>query len=195
MRRTFLLLAVVFFLLGLPIFTQLYENKYNYGAERYFSSKEYFDKELLKLSEQKISQTNGLDLFSVEEKATLLKAEIEFYDGRGEFAIKILQDFINDNPLSMYVAFFYEKIAQYYFEFKDYEHAISYFKKAIEVADNEYKRRKDSEYRALSARSLFWSGIAQLLAGKVDLARGPLEQCFRNYSDSKSADDALFYLA
>lgn len=194
MREMVFSLVILFSLLGPSIYCQLQDYQFRYGTERYFSSKEYFDKELLKLSERMLSKTQSYDIFPVQEKLILLYAEIEFYDGRPEFAIKILLDFIKNNPTSLYTGFLYEKIAQFYFEIKEYELSVKYFKKAVEAGINEYKIRKYSEHRELSARSLFWSGIGLLLAGKVDLAREPLEDCFRNYSDTKSADDALFYL-
>ncbi|MFN3306543.1 MAG: tetratricopeptide repeat protein [Candidatus Kapaibacteriota bacterium] len=194
LRRFVLLLVVVSSLFAPKVYCQLYEYQINYGTERYFSSKEYFDKELLKLSIQMLSKALNYDILPVEEKLILLSAELEFYDGRAEFAIKLLLEFIQNNPTSLYNGFFYEKIAQFYFEIKDYELSVKYFKKAIEIGNNEYKIRKDLEYRDLAASSLLWSGIGLLLAGKVDLAREPFEECFRSYSDTKSADDALFYL-
>jgi len=193
--KTKLLLIVIFLvLLSYKAFTQIGNIAYEYPTQRYFESNEYFRKELLKYSEKLLASLNQYELGPSEENALLLKANIEFYEGRVDFAQKLLQDFVQANPKSLFLPFFYEKIAQFYFETKNYDLANTYFKKAIETSELEYRTRDDKIYREIAARSLFWSGVSYLLAGKIDLAREPLEQCYQKYPDSKSADDALFYL-
>lgn len=173
---------------------QLNYYKIEYPTERYFTGKEFFDKELLKLSEKIIFSEKDYEFLPTREKNLILKSEIEFYSGRTDFALKLLKDFIEENPNSLFLPYFYEKIALYYFETKNYEEATKFFKKASESGATEFQLRKDKEYKELTARSLFRSGISLLLSGKVDLAREPLEQCFRQHPESKSADDALYHL-
>lgn len=191
---------IIFFvgLLGLFLiqtaFGQLNENPVNYPTNRYFESKQLYDLELLKLSEQRLSSISFVDFLPTEERNLLLSSEIEFYQKRESFAFKILNDYIAEHPKSLYLPFFYEKMAQYYFELKKYDEASKNFEKATETAQVEYLARNDKDYQELSARSLFWNGIAKLLAGKIDLAREPLEKCFRNYPNTSTADDALYYL-
>ncbi|MGB9852893.1 MAG: tetratricopeptide repeat protein [Candidatus Kapaibacteriota bacterium] len=191
-----IIIAVLLLLLLIPLKSksQLNEIQFEYPTSVYFKSKELFDYELIKLSERKLIFYPFKELLPVEEKAILLQSEIEFYQNREQFALDILNKYVSDNPKSIYIPFFYEKIAQYNFEMKQYDEAGKYFEKANEVAQYEFKRRNDTAYKELSARSLFWLGISRLLAGKIDLARESLELCFRNFQDSKSADEALFYL-
>lgn len=194
MKRLIVIAGLIYLVITQMSLGQLTKIRLDYPTIRYFESKELFDYELVKLSEQKIAKETSEVLLPTEEKEIILASELEFYQKREDFAFKILRAYIAEHPNSLFLPFFYEKIAQFNFELKKYDEASKNFEKATESAQKELLSRNDKEYKELAGRSLFWNGISRLLAGKIDLAKEPLELCFKNYPETKTADDALYYL-
>lgn len=168
---------------------------YEYGFQQVDEAQKLLDEDLLKLSEKIIKEAfiNFTQLNS-QLKAVLLQSKIEFYDGRTDFAIKLLKKYIVENPNSLDLPYAYEFIAYYFFELRDYNESDKYFNLAIENANKEFSVRKDSSYIALLARTLYFDGIALLRLGKVDKAKDHFEKCYRNYPKNYYADESLFLL-
>lgn len=175
--------------------SQLIDYSYKYGLQQTLDAQKLLEEEFLKLSERKIRQSiENFPQLTSYLKAVLLHSEVEFYDGRVDYAIRLLKNFIDRNPDSWDLPFAFEYIAYYSFEVKNYIEADKNFKLAIEHAKNELNFRKELAYIDLIARVLYYDGIALLKLGKVDESRTPLEECFRNYPRSFFADESLFLL-
>ncbi|MCX7880742.1 MAG: tetratricopeptide repeat protein [Ignavibacteria bacterium] len=175
--------------------SQLTNISLEYATNQYYKSQILFDNDLIKLSEQyqaKIREAYAE--LPVYEKNLLLKSEIEFHLGRQEFALKSLEKYINDFPFSLFVPFFYEKVGTYLFELGNYEKALPSYQKGYESGAKQFESTNDSAYFELSARCLFWAGVTSLKLGRVDDSRIPFERCFRNFSKTTFADEALYFL-
>ncbi len=174
---------------------QLIETKIDYPTNSYFNVWNLLSSGLLKPSGKELTQLLETNQnFPAYEKSILLQSQTEFYSGRVEFAKKLLEKFLNNNPKSLFAPYFYENLGNFSFESKQYEDASKYYLLAVQSGQKEFALRKDSSYFELSARCLYWNGVAKLMNGKVDASRETFETCFRNYQKSSIADDALYFL-
>lgn len=175
--------------------SQLIDQGYKYGIQQVYQAHKLLEEDLLKLSEKMIKEAiNNFPRLNSQLKAILLQSKIEFYDGRTDFAIKLLKKYVAENPNSLDLPYAYEFIAYYFFELKDHNESDQYFNLAIENANKEFSIRKDSSYIDLLARTLYFDGIALLRLGKVDKAKDHFEKCFRGYPKNYYADESLFLL-
>jgi len=196
-RFCFLVILLILFL-NLPrlsVKTQIVSSQIDYPTNLYFNAQKDFDNELMKLAGRSLTNLlENYETFPALEKSILLESWAEFYSGRAEYAKKLLADYVKKNPSSLFVPFFYENLGNFCFELKQYDKASKYFNLAVESSKREFTLRKDTAYFELTARCLYRDGITKLLSGKVDASREPLETCFRSYSKTSSADDALYFL-
>lgn len=194
-RKLSFLVVIIFCLNFKMSISQLIDIGYKYGFRQVDEAQKLLDEDLLKLSEKMIKEAiQNFPQLNSYLKAILLQSKIEFYDGRTDFAIKLIKNYITENPSSLDLPYAYEFIAYYFFELKDYNESNRYFNLAIESANKEFSIRKDSSYIALLARTLYFDGVTLLRLGKVDQAKDPFEKCFRGYPKSYYADESLFLL-
>jgi tol-pal system protein YbgF len=188
-------LGLFFSLFQSPVKTQIVSSQIDYPTNFYFIAQKDYNSELLKLAGRSItSLVENHENFPAYEKSLLLESQTEFYSGRAEYAKKLLEDYVKKNPSSLFAPFFYENLGNFSFELKQYDKASKYYNLAIESSKKEFFFRKDTAYFELSARCLYRDGVAKLLSGKVDASKEPLETCYRSYSKTSSADDALYFL-
>lgn len=185
---------LMFVVSAFPSFAQIVNPEYTYGTIVYRNAQFLFEEELLKLAEKELRTVENFANLPTEAQAVLLSAKVEFYDGRADYAQKILEKYLEDNKSSTFIPFFFEYLAYISFEQKDYEKSDNYFRKAIDFASSEFSIRKDSSYIEVISRCLYWDGLALLRLGKVDFAKEPLEKCFRLYTKSQFADESLYLL-
>ncbi len=185
---------LLFLINTLCSYSQIINPEYPYGVSIYRNAQTLFENELLKLSEKELTKVLIFADLPTKAKAILLEAKIEFYDGRAPYAKRILERYIEDNKDSPFIPFFFEYLAYISFEGKEYEKADGYFHKAIESSLSEFSLRGDSSYIELVSRCLYLDGLALLKVGKVDLAKEPLEKCFRLYPRLQNADESLYLL-
>ncbi|MGQ9819328.1 MAG: tetratricopeptide repeat protein [Candidatus Kapaibacteriales bacterium] len=194
-RKLFFLVVIIFCLKSYISLSQIIDIEYKYGTQQVYEAQKLLDEDLLKLSEKMIKEAiQNFPQLTTKLKAILLQSKIEFYDGRTDYAIKVLKNYISDNPNSLDLPYAYEFVAYYFFESKDYNESDRYFNLAIETANKEFSIRRDSSYLDLLARIFYFDGIALLRLGKVDKAKEPLEKCFRRFPKNFYADESLFLL-
>ncbi len=191
----FIYVVLCFFILTkFEIFGQVFDFGIDYPSRHYKNSVIEFENDLLKLSEFELINFFNFSNLPNEEKAIIQKAINEFYDGRSDFAIRVLNKAIDDNPRSFYIPYFYIYISYFHFEKGEFNKAEKNFHNAYKTSNELFEILEDSSFVELGSKALFWQSLTLLKIGRVDDSKQLLQECFRNYPKSKYADESLYLL-
>jgi TolA-binding protein len=190
--RIMLLFTVLF---CTPLISQIVDLPLDYGSKGISESEDIFEKELLRISEEKLMDEIKKFPSNVSyDKSVLLQANIDLYSGNFNIADGKLAEFIKTRSNSPYLPFAALQRGFMTYELSNYKSAEVLFEEAEIYAKNDYEIRNESSYKQIAHSAKFWRAMSLSHQGRHLDALPVFLSTVAENPESELSDDCYYYI-
>ncbi len=194
--KLFRILFLLYLLTVYSVLSQIVEPPINYGTKIVSESQDFFDKELVHLSENKLIEEIQKFQYGLSfDKSILLQANIDLNAGNYNIADGMLADFISTRTNSPFIPLASLQRGFMTFELGKFKQAEFLFEETESYAMKDFKIREDSAYLIIAQKAEFWRAMSLSYQGRYQDALPVFLNMASKYPTSDFSDDSYYYIA